>query len=127
MIKVKILDLLNSVEILRKLSQQDFKAKTAWQIVRLLKAAENEIQGFSEARMNLITKYAEKDENGALIKDDNDNVKLVPETMEAFSAEVNELLESEIEINANKLSIEQLENADFTPSEMAMLEPFIEE
>lgn len=125
MINVKILDLLNSVEILRKLSQQDFKAKTAWQVARLLKAAEGEIQSFGDTRMNLIMKYAEKDENGELIKDENDNVKLIPENVATFTTELNDLLETEVEINANKLTLEQLDDADFTPSEIAMLEPFV--
>ena len=46
MIKVKIIDLINSTETLQKLSQKDFKAKLAWSIARLLKAAEKEIQDF---------------------------------------------------------------------------------
>jgi hypothetical protein len=60
MIKVKISDLINSTETLQKLSQKDFKAKLAWSIARLLKAAEAEIQEFNTARMNLIKKYGEK-------------------------------------------------------------------
>ena len=37
-----------------------------------------------------------------------------------------ELLNSEIEINANKLNINDLEEMEFTPSEMIALEPFVE-
>jgi len=91
----------------------------------LLKAAEGEIQSFGDTRMNLIMKYAEKDENGELIKDENDNVKLIPENVATFTTELNDLLETEVEINANKLTLEQLDDADFTPSEIAMLEPFV--
>ena len=36
------------------------------------------------------------------------------------------IINTEIEINANKINIELLENVDFTPSEMAVLEPFVE-
>jgi hypothetical protein len=43
MIKLKISDLISSVETLQKLSQKDFKAKLAWSIARLLRAAEAEI------------------------------------------------------------------------------------
>lgn len=126
MITIKISELMDSVTTLQKLSQKDFKAKLAWSIARLLKAAEVEVQAFNEARMNLITKYGEKDENGELITDEKGNCKIIPDNVSTFNAELNELLASEIEINANKINFELLEDLDFTPSDIAVLEPFIE-
>lgn len=126
MITVKIENLLNSVETLQKLAQKDFKAKLAWQVARLLKSAEAEIQSFNETRMNLIKKYGEKDENGELITDENGNCKILPEGIETFTNELNELIASEVEINANKLDINLFGDTDFTPSDMAALEPFID-
>lgn len=126
MITVKIEDLLNSVDTLQKLAQKDFKAKLAWQVARLLKSAEAEIQSFNETRMNLIKKYGEKDENGELITDENGNCKIIPEDIETFTNELNELITSEVEINANKLDINLFGDIDFTPSNMAALEPFID-
>ena len=126
MITVKIEELLNSVETLQKLSQKDFKAKLAWQVARLLKAAEAEIQAFNGTRLNLIKKYGEKDDQGELITDEKGNCKIVPAQVEQFTTELNDLISSEVEINVSKINIEQLENIDFTPNEMAILEPFIE-
>ena len=126
MIKVKIADLINSTETLQKLAQKDFKAKLAWSIARLLKSAETEIQGFNATRMNLIKKYGEKDENGELITDENGNCKINNDAVQEFSDELNEILETEVEINANQIDIELLENVEFTPSDMAILEPFID-
>ena len=126
MINVKISDLLNSTDTLQKLSQKDFKAKLAWSIARLLKAAEGEIQSFNDTRMNLIKKYGEKDENGELITDEKGNCKIVNESMNEFSTELNDLINSEVEINANKIDIGLLEDLEFTPSDMAVLEPFVE-
>lgn len=126
MITVKIADLLNSTDVLQKLAQKDFKAKLAWSIARLLRTAEEEIKNFNETRMNLITKYGEKDDNGELITDVNGNCKIVPDRIANFSNELEDLLQTEVEINANKIDIEQLENLDFTPSEISVLEPFID-
>lgn len=126
MIKVKISELLNSTETLQKLSQKDFKAKLAWSISRLLKAAEAEIQAFNDTRINLIKKYGDKDENGELVTDENGNCKIDNASVEEFNKEFNELINTEVEINANKLTFDMLENIDFTPSEMAILEPFVE-
>ena len=126
MITVKISELLNSVETLQKLSQKDFKAKLAWQIARLLRSAESEIQSFNETRMNLIRKYGEKDENGELVTDERGNCKITEGEVNDFNIELNDLLNSTVEINANKIDIDQLEDLDFTPSEIAILEPFID-
>lgn len=126
MIKLKISDLLNSTEVLQKLASKELKAKLAWQVSRMLKAAEKEMQDFNETRMNLIKKYGEKDSKGELITDDNGNCKILPTSTEAFSSELNELIGSEVEINANKIKIEDIESIDFTPAEMAQLEAFVD-
>lgn len=126
MINVKIADLLNSTETLQKLAQKDFKAKLAWSISRLLKAAEKEIQEFNETRMNLIKKYGDKDENGELVTDEKGNCKIDNAHLQEFTSELNDLISAEVEINANKIDIELLEDIEFTPSDMATLEPFIE-
>lgn len=126
MITITINDLLNSVETLQKIAQKDFKAKLAWSIARLLKSAETEIQSFNETRMNLIKKYGEKDENGELITDEKNNCKIKTEDVDTFTDELNELINTEVEINANKIDFNLLENIDFTPSDMTALEPFIE-
>jgi hypothetical protein len=126
MIKVKISELIDSISTLQKLAQKDFKAKLAWSIARLLKAAEAEIQSFNDTRMDLIRKYGEKDDNGELITDEKGNCTLIKDKVQDFNAELNELLASEIEINANPINIEMLEDLDFTPAEMSVLEPFVE-
>lgn len=126
MIKVKISALIDSISTLQKLAQKDFKAKLAWSIARLLKAAEAEIQSFNETRMDLIRKYGEKDDNGELITDEKGNCTLIKDKVQDFNAELNELLASEIEINANPINIEMLEDLDFTPADMSVLEPFVE-
>lgn len=126
MIKVTITDILNGTEILQKLSNTGLRAKLAWQVSRLLKAVDKEVQEFNEARMELIKKYGEKDESGELITDEKGNCKIATTSTDTFTAELNELVESEIEINANKIKMDDLENIDFTPSEMIALEPFID-
>ena len=125
MINVKLSELLDSTETLKKLSQKDFKAKLAWSISRLLKAAEQEIQEFNDTRMNLINKYGEKGDDGQLVTDEKGNCHIVPESIQEFSNELNELINTEVEINANPIDIELLEDLEFTPAEMSQLEPFI--
>ena len=126
MIKLTINELLNSTEILQKLASKELKARLALEVARMLKSAEKEIQDFNEVRMKLINKYGEKDENGELITDEKGNCKIMQDEIKNFSSELNDLVGTEVEINANKLKIEQIENLDFTPAEMSMLEPFLD-
>lgn len=126
MITVKISNLLNSTEVLQKLSKTQLKAKTAWQVSKVLKLAEEEMQTFNDTRMEVLKKYAEKDENGELITDENNNCKIIPDKISEFNDELTELLENNIELNVNKINIEDLNDIDFTPAEMNSLEAFID-
>ena len=126
MIKIKLQDLLNSTEALQRLAQTSLKARPAFYVAKLLKAADKEIQEFNETRMNLIKKYGEKDENGELITDENQNCKIPDQDISNFTQELNDLAATEVEINANKLRIDDLETVDFTPNDMSVLELFID-
>lgn len=126
MITVTIAQLLNSIDVLQKLAKMQLKAKLAWSVARLLKAADAEIQDFNNTRLDLIRKYGEKDENEQLITDENGNCKIKPDEISNFTNELTELTASEIEINANKIHINDIENLDFTPTDMAALETFID-
>lgn len=126
MITLKLEDLVNSTEALQKLSNTSLKARPAFTVSKMLKEAEKELANFNEVRMNLINKYGEKDEEGKLITDENDNCKITAEHINDFSNELQELVATTIEINANKLTLEDLGDADFTPSEIAALEPFVD-
>lgn len=126
MIELTIGTLVNSTEVLQKLANAELKAKLAWEVSRMLKAAETEIQGFNDARLKVINKFGTKDENGELITDENGNCRIDPAHMNEFTEEMNELLQGTVEINANKLDINALDNVNFTPSDMARLEPFVD-
>lgn len=126
MIEIKLEQLINSSEGLKGLSQKSLKARSAYAIAKILKAADAEMTNFNETRMDLIKKYGEKDENGELKTDENGNVHIPDEVLNTFSIELQELLGTKVEINANKIRMSDLENVEFTPSEMAQLDEFID-
>ena len=126
MIKVKISDLLNGTEALQKLAGTDLKAKVAWQVSKLIKAAETEIQSFNTTRIELIKKYGEKNESGELITDDEGNCKINNASVTEFSNELNDLISQEVELNASKLNMDEIGDVSFTPAEMVGLEPFFD-
>lgn len=126
MINLKISALVDATEVLQKLAQKSLKAKVAFQVSRLLKEADKEVKEFNDTRIKLINKYGEKDETGELKVDETGNCRIPPESMTEFNNEMSELLNSEIEINANKLNFDDLGDVEFTPSEVIVLEPFVE-
>lgn len=126
MIKVKISELINGTEALQKLANTSLKAKLAWQVSRMLKTADLEIQIFNDTRLNLIKKYADLDEFGELITDEKGNCKIGAESVDKFQEELNELLDTLIEMNVNKISIDDLNDTNFTPAEINALEAFID-
>lgn len=126
MITISLGELLNSTEGLKGLSQKPLKARCAYAVGKILKAADAEMTTFNEARMDLINKYGEKDENGQLKSDENGNVHIDMQQLENFNKELKELLDTTIEINANKIFIDDLGEVEFTPTEMTQLEDFIE-
>ena len=127
MIEIKLGEIMNSMDTMQKLANVSFKGKTAFQIARILKKLDEEIKTFNDTRSTLIQKYGVKDENGKLIVDEQGNCKLREDGVVDFNKELNELLNTTIEINANKLDVNSLDEGDFTPADMIALEPFIEE
>lgn len=126
MISITLEQLINSTDGLKGLSQKSLKARSAYAVSKIIKAADAEMTTFNETRMELIKKYGEKGEDGELKSDENGNVRILPESLNDFNKELQELLKAPVEINANKIRMEDIGDVEFTPAEMAQLDEFIE-
>lgn len=126
MINIKLEQLVNSTDGLKGLAQKSLRARPALAVAKILKAADAEMTTFNETRLNLIKKYGDKDENGEVKQDEKGNVHIPNEALDDFTKELKELLDTQVEINANKIKMSDVENVEFTPAEMAQLEDFIE-
>lgn len=124
MIEISVGTLIESIPTLQKLSGINLKAKAAWQVSRLLREIEKELQGINEARLNIVKKYCELEESGEPIIV-NGNYKIAPENIEKCTQESNEFLGSTVEINASLISLNDLKDINFTATEMSQLEKFI--
>lgn len=82
---------------LGKLSKLDLKAVEAVKLARLLGKVESELKPLEETQRNMWVKYGEEVENGGY--------KIKPENYAVFSKEYQELLNSEIDIDADKVEI----------------------
>lgn len=127
MIKVSLNDILNASETFNTIMQQSFKGSLAFKIARLARELSKEMETFNTERQKLLQKYCVKDENGELKTNDNGTVQVEPDKINEFNEEFSSLLETEVEINAEKLSMDSLDSFDITPQQMISIEKFFEE
>lgn len=82
---------------LSKLSKLDIKAQEAVKLARLINKIEAELKPFEETRNKLLKKYGEEIEN--------ERYKIKDENRSEFEKEFQDLLNSEVEIDAEKFTI----------------------
>lgn len=127
MINTYLRNIVESADIMRELSTKTLKGRAAFRVARLLRELEKEFTLFNEKRVELIREYAQKDENGEIKSDENGNVTLDQTRLNEFYEKLDELLNAEVEINAEKIDIDDFGDVDFTPAQIINLEAFIKE
>lgn len=127
MMTVTLRDIVDSQEVMRTLSNKPLRGRVAFKVARLLKKLEAELTTFNDTRMKLIENYAKKDENGNYVTNDKNEYQFDQDNANKFVEEINKLLLEKLDIDANPILVDEIEDLDFTPAEMAILEPFMEE
>ena len=102
--------------------------KISYALAKNISKIERELEIYNKERQKLIDKYCVKDEEGKAIVDENNQLKIADEYLEAWGKDINELLDIEIDINIHKFSEEYLlnSNCDLTPSEIMLIDYMIE-
>lgn len=126
MIKVKLNDIVNATETFNKIMRQSFKGSLAFKIARLARELDKEMQTFNAERQKIIQKYGEKDENGELIIDEKGLINFDKTNLKEINEEFNSLLNTELEINADKLPMDSIDSFEITPQEIISIESFFE-
>lgn len=127
MIRVSLNNILNSTETFSQIMQQSFKGSIAFKVARLARELNKEMETFNTERQKLLERYCEKDENGELKVLENGNVQVIPEKLQEFNQEFTNLLETEVEINADKLPMSCMDEFEVSPQQMLDLEVFFED
>ena len=124
---VTLKDIVDSQEVMRLLSNKPLRGRAAFKVARLLKKLESELVTFNDTRIKLIENYAKKDENGQFITNEQNEYQFDEDNANLFVEEINKLLTEEIQIDASPILLNEIEELNFTPVEMTLIEPFIEE
>lgn len=126
MISVKMSDVFNASDALTELGKCSLSGKSAFAVARLIREIDSEMKTFETIRMDIIRKYADKDENGELILEEG-NIHLSEENVAVCNNELMDSLAQIVELNANPLKYEWLEKIELTVPQAMALEPFMEE
>ncbi len=125
--KVTLKDIVESQEVMRTLSSKQLRGRAAFKVARLLKKLEAELATFNDTRIKLIETYAKKDDEGNFVTNEKNEYQFDADNANKFVEEINKLLLEEIDIDANPILIDEIEELDFTPAEIVALEPFMDE
>lgn len=117
--KLKAFDILNKYDNLTALANKEVDLLTACTIAKNINALALSRDVINKKRDNIVLKYAEKDENGNVIQKENGNLNITD--IEKFNTEITEILETEIEVEIEKISIEKLQELKVSPAEISSL------
>lgn len=125
MIKLTLNEVISVIPALQQLIKKDFPGATAFKIARLMREIEKEAKMFEEERIKIVKVYGEKDKSGELVIQEDGSVKIAPEKIADCNAELTDLLNTEVEVNANKLEENVFNDIELSPSLALTIEPII--
>ncbi len=107
------------IEALNGLLRLKMNATVAFNIMEVITKIEPIIENFNKTRQNLIEKYGEKIED--------DKIMIKEENKELWTKEIEELLNTEVEIDIKKINRKALDNLEIEPIKLIKLKWLFEE
>ena len=75
--------------------------------------------------MEIINRYADKDEEGNLLQTENGGIHIAEDLLPKCNNELSDMLSTTIELNIEPIKEEWLASAELTVEEAIALEPFV--
>lgn len=127
MIETSIKDIIGGKEVFKKLAEMPLNIKVAYNIARIIREIEKENKTFEDTRQKLLFKYGEKDPSGQLIINQNNQITIIPEQINNYNKEIQELLDEKIKLNVEPIKLNDLGEIQITPAEIYQINMFIKE
>lgn len=127
MITTTIESLLTIKPVLQKLANTSMPARDAFSILKMLKLVDKEYESIEVVQRKMLDRYGAKNEDGNFTTDEKGNYIIKKESIEDYVAEMQAFLGEKIELNCSKINFSVLEKIDLTPSQMILIEDFIDE
>lgn len=117
--KIKLKDIAQVQNSLINLVQMKIPATVAWKFSRVTKQINDEFTGFNTAREQLFKKYGQPKGEGPSM-----TLEILPENVDIFRKEINDLLEEDIDINFEPVSVSILGAAEISIADITNLSMF---
>lgn len=106
------------------LAKQKLPLRTGFKLKGIIKRINEEYQRYEDCRIEAVKRFADKDEAGEPMFDENGNAKISQENLELFVKEIQELANTEVEVPT--LTLEELgTDASLTVEEIMNLEGLV--
>jgi hypothetical protein len=117
-------------QVLSTLLEKEAPVKVAYSFNKIFKKLNKEYAKFLEKRNDLIKDYAEKNEDGTIKaeadQDTNTTKFAIPtDKIEDFNTKINELLNEEIEIDEPLIPLSRMESMSLSTDLMMVIDQFI--
>jgi len=101
--KIKLQTLLDSQQALAQLNSVDLLGKTAYSVAKNLRIAQREYTSYDETRIKILTRLG-------TLADGATDFELTPESRVLFSAEIRDVLDSEVDVPILQVPISAFNN-----------------
>lgn len=123
---MNIITLLNAKDIFNQIAQIKISSKLAYKIVKFYKSIEVEEEFYNNKRNEIIDLYAERDENGQFVVENN-MIKIVADKAAEANEAMQDLNNMEVEIPNIRFTLAELEEVKLSAADMYVLDAFIDE
>lgn len=126
--KVKITDVVGFINIYPLIKDTKLKFGTLYKLSKYIDTCVKEREFYVDNLNKIFDKYGEKDESGALkLTDDKSGIIIKEDQRDECNKELEDLMAIEVDIPAEPLKIEELENLELDLSTYAKIKPFVKE
>lgn len=123
--KLKLYEILNAVEVLKKVMNSAVSLKTAYRLSKVAKKCNEELALVQETQKKLVAKYGDKNEKGEVLTDAKGNVTVSEEAAKEYKTELAEFLNTEVEIDVDQVVIKADEKIEISAAELMVVENII--
>lgn len=114
---MKLSTVVNAIPVISKLMSKELPVIQSYAVAKLARRIDEETKLYNEQRQKLLQKYGDQDGEKYVIR---------PENVDACNAELEELLNIDVDISDEKIDILSTDVA-LTPAEMIAIEDFLAE
>lgn len=124
---MKLIEVTNLQKILPSFLEKEMPIRLSYKITKLSVAIQTENEFFITKLREIVNKYAEKDEQGNPIQQENGNILIQKDFIDLANKEVDALNNLEVTLPDISFTLDELDTLDVKPSDLMALLPFIKE